>query len=332
MSAFTETFTFRQMDTVTLTPPSGWEIWAVENTDRRGNHQITFYADESRKPGATVFIMAGNRPFAYTEAGFLAQINEWYMESAYQYTEKTPSFRKINIDNGIAYYFTAQFAAYAGLPPADGRAKVGGLLFIYQENNPVAAATLYVDDPLDPALDVMIKVICGIQMSFPEYKSNIYRFNERNALKIDIPQTWHVKMNGAETRSGVSYTLTVTTDNDVRFLGLITIIVPAQPSGMTRERLFVMLEEESNTYALQSVEGEAVIIPINTENSYGGYYTLTDADLVNRTPDPDEYKIFTRFLIQFDCGALTSVTAFMDDVQTKEYMLFESAVLKMEPF
>ncbi|MCL2801682.1 MAG: hypothetical protein FWD28_08000 [Treponema sp.] len=331
LSIFAETFTFRQMDTVTITPPQGWEIWAVENTDRRGNHQITFYADESRKPGATISIMAGNRPAVYTEASFLAQINEWYLEYADQFVEKSPSFKRIDINNGIAYYFVVQYAEYAGLPPAEGRAKVGGLLFIYQEGNPIAAASLYVDDPLDPALDIMVKAVCSIQMSFPEYTSNIYRFDTRNAVKLDIPQAWRVRISREIPESGVSYTLEINPGNNARFLALITIIAPNPPNNLTREQLHARLLDDADNFISQAVEEQADIILVNVRNGFGGYFTLTDIELVGRTPRRDEYLLFTRFYIQYNNGVLAYVTALMDDVKSIEYQQFVDALLTMEP-
>ena len=161
--------------------------------------------------------------------------------------------------------------------------------------------------------------------------SNIFRFNERYAVKIDVPETWRVQINGAETESGVGYTLTLNTGNNVRFLGLITILIANEPTEMTRERFFALIQGEGNSNASQSVEGQAVIVPIDVNNGYGAYYILTDADLVNKTPGPDEYKIFARIVIQYNSGALASITALMDDSECDEFKLFMESIITMEP-
>jgi hypothetical protein len=161
--------------------------------------------------------------------------------------------------------------------------------------------------------------------------SNIFRFNERYAVKIDIPKTWRVKINGAETESGVGYTLTINTGNNVRFLGLITILVATQPNEMTKEQFWTLIQEESDEYASQSVEGKATIVPIDVNNGYGAYYILTDADLVGKKPGPDEYKIFARFVIQYNDGALALITALMDDSKSNEFTQFTESIVTMEP-
>jgi hypothetical protein len=161
--------------------------------------------------------------------------------------------------------------------------------------------------------------------------SSIFRFNERYAVKIDIPETWRVQINGAETESGVGYTLTINTGNDVRFLGLITILAAAQLSEMTREQFWVLIQDESSIYASQSVEGKAIIESIDVNNGYGAYYILTDADLVGKTPGPNEYKIFARFVIRYNNGALALITALMDDTKCDEFAQFTESIVTMEP-
>lgn len=162
-------------------------------------------------------------------------------------------------------------------------------------------------------------------------KSNIYRFNEQHSVIIDIPEVWNVRIDGAETGSGVGYTLRINTDHNVRFLGLITILVANRPTDMTKEQLLSMIQEESNTYLLQAVEEKAVIVPIDLDNGYGAYYILTDASLVGKTPRSDEYKVFARFVIKYNNGALATITALMDDVECNEFKQFMESIMTMKP-
>lgn len=326
-----ETFTFGQTDQVTITPPAGWDIWAVENVDRSRHHTITFVADESRKPGCTLTILAGNRQFTHTEASFLAYTKNEYAKIARQFMERKPAFKKIEVENGFAYYAVVRYRAYFLLPPAKGRAKVCGLVFLYKENSPVVVASLYVDKTKDPALDLMLQTVRTMEMNFPNYKSNYFQFNAQHAVKLDIPEAWQVQMRGANTDSGVGYTLTIEPDNDVRILGLITILAAAAPSVMTREDLLVSLQKEGDLSAADAVEERATVVPVNVKNGYGGYYILTDASLVGKKPPPDEYLIFARFVLQYNNGALAVITILMDDIDCAEFGQFMDAIIAMEP-
>ena len=98
----TESFQLEQMGQILITPPAGWDVWSAEDPFGNGWHIITFVANIHRKPGATIYIHTGDRQHLHTEESFLVYAEELYAESAYQFVEEVPSYRKLDVNNGIA--------------------------------------------------------------------------------------------------------------------------------------------------------------------------------------------------------------------------------------
>ena len=328
-----ETIRFGQTGSVTITPPKGWRVESRENGVGPGNHTVTLIADESRKPGCTIVIYAGERQPAYTEAGFLAHLENLYAESARQFVEKTPSFKKVDVNNGIGYYCVANYAAMAGKSPSKGTAKVCGNMSIYREKSPLIIASLYVDDPNDPALDLMVKAVCEMEVSFPSLPANVVRFSENDSVKIDIPAGWGAKRENGTPLPELERAYNVKLEPPSGEKALLTVTVGKSKTGkpLTRQQFDAATKSMADYIIPKSVEKKAVYKEMPVRGGRGVYCVFTDSSLVNKTAGPRQFKYAGMFLANYDSGCVVFATALTDDPTSESFQLMLRAVSSIEP-
>ena len=329
----TETVRFEESGQVLITPPAGWQLESYENYFGPGTHNITLIADSSRKPGCTFTIYAGDRQPAHNEVSFLAYAESTYAQSANMFVEAEPAFVKLDIEDGVAYYFVANYAEFFGEPPAPGRAKVCGMLLLYRENQPIAAASLYVDDPEDPALDLMVKAITEMEMMFPDYEGNTVRFDDKNSVKIDIPSGWGATRERGTYLPGTSRTnnlvLIPPTEEKVKLI--ITIGNFEEGIMLTKQQFDKLVEGGVSVILPDAVEEEANYNEFQLRGGYGKYCTLTDASLVNVTPGPDEYLYVVVYFAYYDNRSIVYASLLIDDTDSANYQLMLDALFSIEP-
>ena len=318
---------------VTVTPPRGWQVEARENLFGFETHAITLIANNSRKPGCTVAIFAGDRLPAQTEASFLTYVKDDYAKTANQFRERNPSFRKVNIQNGIAYYFVANYAAYYNQPPAEGRAKVCGLLYVYRENKPLVVGSLYVDDPRDPALDLMVRAVTEMEIDFPDYASNTIRFDNNNSIKIDIPRGWGAERSRGTSISGMNTNdLKITPPPGEKALLIITVGRPRNGIPLTRDEFETRITGRVNSYLPEAVEKEAEYKELQIRDGYSKYSILTDKALVNqRQISPDDYRYVAFYSANYNNGCFLYVTVLTDDPNSESFRLMLNTLSGIEP-
>ena len=318
---------------VTVTPPEGWQIEARENLFGYEDHAITLIADNSRKPGCTIAIQAGDRIPAQTESSFLTYVKNEYAKGASQFREKNPSFRKLNIQNGIAYYVVANYAAYYNQPPAEGRAKVCGLLYAYRENKPLVVSSLYVDDPGDPALDLMVKSIIEMEINFPDYPSNNVRFDNNNSIKIDIPSGWGVMRSRGTPLAGMTtHDLEILPPSGEKAMLIITVGKPQNGTPITRDQFETRLAGRVNSFISEAVENEAEYKELQVRGGYSKYCILTDKSLVNkRRIGPDEYRYVALYSANYNNGCFLYVTVLTDDPNSASFRQMLNILASIEP-
>jgi len=328
-----ETIRFGQKGQVTITPPKGWQIESRENAFGPGNHFVTLIANKSRKPGCTIMIAAGERQPAQTEAGFLAFAGDLYAEGAGQFVEKTPSFKKLNINNGIGYYSVSTYAAMVGKPPAEGTAKVHGCVLIYRKDSPLVSADLYVDDPKDPALDQMVKAVREMKVSFPALPANLVQFDKRRSIKIDIPPGWGtLRQPGNPLPDTVgTYNLKLLPPADVKAGFTITIGKLKTGKPFSKQQFEALAQKMASDILPGTVEKEAVFSELQMRGGRGLYCLFTDASLVGKPPVPRDYKYLGLFLANYDNGCVAYATALADDKDGAHFKLMSEIFASVEP-
>jgi len=331
-TVYAETVSFGRTGQVSITPPRGWQVESYENVLGIGTHDITLIADESRKPGCTIFIYAGDRQPAHTEASFLTFAENFYERNANEFVEKIPNFLNLNVNNGIGYYFVANYAEYYGKPPAEGRANVCGMVFLYRENIPLIVASLYVDDPKAPALDLMVKAITEMEIVFPDYQGNMVQFDNSFAIKIDIPTGWRAaRERGTPVpHLGKTYDLAVQPPPGEKALLRITIGRPENEIPLTRQQFESLVSSRVNLLLPNAVEREAEYKELPIHAGYSKYCILTDKSLVNKTPKEGEYTYVAVYFANYDNGNFVYATILTDDPYSAKFQLILNTLSSME--
>jgi hypothetical protein len=321
------------MDRILITPPAGWDVWSAEDPFGNGWHTITFVANKHRKPGSTLNIHTGDRQPMHTEESFLSYVEELYSESAHLFVEKEPSFKKFKVNNDIAYYTVASYSEYVGKPPARGRAKVCGILFLHRENNPLVSASLYVDDPNDPALDLMVKTILEMEMSFPNYQSDIINFNKNNSAKIDIPSKWGVIRGRGTPITGMArtYDLNIISPPDEKALLIVTIGRSRTREPITEQQFNALIEGRAAYLLPQAVENNVTYSSLTISNGYSRYFVLTDASFDDKANDPDDYKFIGTYYANYDNGCLIYATILSDNPHSISFQHMLDILSTIEP-
>lgn len=329
-----ETIKFGQTGKIAITPPKGWKIESEENAFGPDNHVVRLIADKSRKPGCTIVIAAGERQPLQTEGSFLAYAEDSYSKSADQFAEKTPSFKKLNIHNGIGYYCVARYAERMGKAPEKGTANVCGTVLIYRENSPLIHASLYVDDTKDPALDLMVKAICEMEVSLPPPPSDRVQFDNDRFVKIDIPPGWGTMRDNGNPLPGTdgTYDLKLTPPAGEKASLTISIgkLKPGTPP-LSREQFNAMADQAAAPILSECVEKKAVYKDISVRGGQGLYCILTDASLVNKPPVPGDYKYAALLLAHYDNGCIAYATALTDDPGGANFQLMLKTFSGIEP-
>ena len=328
-----ETIRFGLIGQVSITPPAGWQVESRKDGFGLGNHTVTLIADKSRKPGCTIVIYAGERQPAYTETGFLSHLGDLYDEVADQYVEKMPSFKKLDINNGFGYYNIGRYAAMAGKPPTKGTAKVCGTVSIYRKNSPLIIASLYVDDPKDPALDLMVKAVCEMEVSFPVLPANQVFFDENNYIKLDVPENWGtMRANGTPLPDITqTYNLELMPPTGVKASFTLTTGKTKTGKPLTQKQFDALAQKLTGFIIPDSVEKKATFKEIQIQGGRGIYCIFTDASLVNKTVGPHQYKYAGQFLANYDNGCVTYATALADDPDGAEFQLMKRVFSSIIP-
>jgi hypothetical protein len=265
----------------------------------------------------------------------LAYANENYAESARRnkFIEKTPSFKKLNVDNGIAYYVVANYAEYFGKPPEKGRAKVCGLLLLYKKNVPLISASLYVDEINDPALDLMVKTILDMELVFPNYQSDIIRFDDKNSVKLDIPENWNARRRRGTPLTGINrtYDLILTPPSYEKALLQITVGKNQTGKALSQQQFETFCNSRVSQILPGAVESNATYIDVQFKNGNGKYCILTDASLVNKTRNSDQYLYLIVYFANYNNGSIVYATALADETDSKNVQLMLKTLSSMEP-
>ena len=328
-----ETIRFGQTGGVTITPPAGWQVESEKDAFGPANHAVTLVADKSRKPGCTIVIVAGERQPAHTEASFLAYVKDVYVTESKQFVEKDTSFKKLDITNGFGFYSVVRYAAMDGKPPKEGAAKVCGIVMIYRENSPLISANLYVDDTKDPALDLMVKAICDMDVSFQPLAANLVQFSRDDYIKLNIPSGWGTLRGRGPRMPDIdrAYNLTLTPPASVKARFTLSIGNTKTGKPLTKRQFDDMSKTTAGFVIPDSVEKKAAYKDIQVRGGRGIYCVFTDASLVNKKTGPHQYKYAGQFLANYDNGYFAYATVLTDDPNGAEFQLMSKVFASIEP-
>ena len=173
-------------------------------------------------------------------------------------------------------------------------------------------------------------LLCSMFASLAASAATI-QLGTNGKLEIDIPPDWESVASGALLSSGITYTVGLRGPEALRFLAKITLVSSSSLKPSTPEQLRLQTQQIGEKDLGEAVEKAIDVKPLNVKNGHGFYYTLTDASLVGKPPQPEDYKMFGSFNIRYDNGIMVIATVFADDVNGQAFQRLLKAIPDMQP-
>ncbi len=141
------------------------------------------------------------------------------------------------------------------------------------------------------------------------------------AVHLDIPDAWvSAEMDaGSPGLTAMGKTVRYVTKNGSNDAVLVTIVTVPDDRFNDLENLKAMVEETTQQFVSGSVEGKADLKKIRLGGRPGFSVTFTDAELVGKPSEKDNYKALTTCFVYLGEHFMLTATVFSDDVTGKAY-------------
>jgi hypothetical protein len=133
---------------------------------------------------------------------------------------------------------------------------------------------------------------------------------------IAVPKDW--KLTSTKQDTGVD--LAIVAPGGANAQLLFKIAYPAQGATLAKAEVDANVLAEVGGFLSKSVEKKAVLRKYSmTGDAYGAYCLFTDASLVGKPPEKDNFKVFTFGIIWFNDAVGVSVVQVCDDEKGPDF-------------
>jgi hypothetical protein len=159
---------------------------------------------------------------------------------------------------------------------------------------------------------------------------------ERNgqfSLKIDVPVNWKVIRERGTPIPGTAqtYDLSLIPPSGEKALLIITIGKTQTGKSLTQRQFDTLINGRVSLLLPHAVEERAVYNEISLNNGYGRYCILTDASLVNKVPEPDDYIYLAVYFANYSNGCIVYSTLYVDDTNSLDFQYMLRSLSSIEP-
>jgi len=150
-------------------------------------------------------------------------------------------------------------------------------------------------------------------------------------LTIKVPEKWTVNGKAADRPDGthLGYALALKPKGKEHAKCLITFAY-VHEAGIDRERIRKRVLDATEQLVSRSVEKKQSLKNFNVCKGYGAYCIFTDASLVGKEPEGDDYRILGSGIIKLSGNVLGVVSIFADDASGLEFKSMLEALNTME--
>jgi hypothetical protein len=166
----------------------------------------------------------------------------------------------------------------------------------------------------------------------PSFAENI-RFDNNNFINIDIPINWNVSQDrGTQLpEMGKTFDLSLTPPSNEKALLIITIGKTVTGKPLTQKQLDALTKAITTNYLKGSLEKKVTYIELPVRNGNGKYSTFTDASLVNKKLDEDDFLYAVPFFVNYNNGCFVYATGLTDDISSVSFQNIVKSISSIEP-
>ena len=168
-----------------------------------------------------------------------------------------------------------------------------------------------------------------------QYRDGVISFegDQQFSIKMSIPDTLRI-LDGNTPVQG-AYNLSLLPKSNTKASLQITILKNKTGETVSKQQFEENVKNEASRMLSQAVEEHLTFNDVVLNGGYGIYYTLTDASLINKRRDSDEYLYLTSYRANYDNGYVVVATILTDDLNYTVYQrmlecLFSMVVLYSE--
>jgi hypothetical protein len=154
-------------------------------------------------------------------------------------------------------------------------------------------------------------------------KSETVDLGTHGTLNISVPSGWTFSAQKAEENG---YAVTLSAPGEVNGKCLLTLIYVPNPEAFTKERIQDEVLVAADQYVDASVEKKKVLRDFNVPNSFGYYCVFTDASLVGKPSEHDNFKVVGVGEIRFSDDLTSAVSLLADDEKGPEFKAMLAAI------
>jgi hypothetical protein len=153
------------------------------------------------------------------------------------------------------------------------------------------------------------------------------------AIKIDIPPYWKASRGKGTPVPGTerTYDLKLIPLSDEKALLTITIGKTKTGDVFTKQQFESLVNGRVSVLLPYAVEEMASYTELQINNGYGIYCILTDASLVNKTPDSDEFIYLGVYFANYNNGHIVYATVLVDDINSTSFQNMLKSLSSIEP-
>jgi hypothetical protein len=157
--------------------------------------------------------------------------------------------------------------------------------------------------------------------------------NGRFSLRIDVPADWRLVRERGTPVPGMAQTYDLRLIPPLGEKASLTITIGKTQIGesFTQQQFDTLINRRVSLLLPHAVEERAIYNEVSLNNGYGRYCILTDASLVNRIPEPDEYIYLAVYLANYNNGCIVYSTLLFDDTNSVNFQQMLRSLTSIEP-
>jgi hypothetical protein len=179
---------------------------------------------------------------------------------------------------------------------------------------------------------ILFVIVLFYLMFFSLYAENI-KFDNRNSIDIDFPITWKVTQDRGTPlpEMGATFDIIITPPSNEKALLTITVGKSKTGKPITKKQYETITKSIVTEYLQESVEKKAAFIELQIHNGNGKYCIFTDASLVDKIPEPDDFVYSVLFLANYNDGCFLYATGLIDDLSGSNFQNMIKTISSIEP-
>jgi hypothetical protein len=145
-------------------------------------------------------------------------------------------------------------------------------------------------------------------------------------LAIDIPSGWRMTSLPLDTKG---YDLRINPPSGTNALLRITLIYPPRAVPVDREKVRANLTQLAEKFVAASVEKKITVKEFALSSGYGAYCVFTDAKLVGKPSQPNDFKIMAPGSAQLSEDVVAAITLLADSATDATFLAMLKTVSSM---